>query len=50
MASDAAHYPVLLIENNIVAGNARGFFIYDAEYNVIRNNLVADNTIGVHRP
>jgi nitrous oxidase accessory protein len=37
-----------LIEGNIVAGNARGFFIYDAEYNIIRNNLVADNTIGVH--
>jgi nitrous oxidase accessory protein len=37
-----------VIEGNVVAGNARGFFIYDAEYNVIRNNLVVDNTIGVH--
>ncbi len=36
------------IENNIVAGNARGFFIYDAEYNVLRNNLVVDNHVGVH--
>ena len=32
-----------LIENNVVAGNARGFFIYDAEYNTLRNNLVVDN-------
>ena len=37
-----------VIEGNIVAGNARGFFIYDAEYNTIRNNLVMDNTVGVH--
>jgi nitrous oxidase accessory protein len=37
-----------VIENNIVAGNGRGFFIYDAEYNVIRNNVVINNRIGVH--
>ncbi|HAT30871.1 MAG TPA: nitrous oxide reductase family maturation protein NosD, partial [Janthinobacterium sp.] len=29
-----------LIEDNVVAGNGRGFFIYDAEYNVLRKNLV----------
>ncbi|MCB1908734.1 MAG: nitrous oxide reductase family maturation protein NosD [Rhodocyclaceae bacterium] len=37
-----------LVEGNVVAGNARGFFIYDAEYNVLRNNLVVDNRVGVH--
>lgn len=37
-----------VIENNIVAGNGRGFFIYDAEYNVVRKNLVINNRIGVH--
>lgn len=37
-----------VIENNIVAGNARGFFIYDAEYITLRGNLVVDNLIGVH--
>jgi nitrous oxidase accessory protein len=37
-----------VIENNIVAGNARGFFIYDAEYITLRGNLVVDNQIGVH--
>ena len=37
-----------VVENNIVAGNARGFFIYDAEYNTLRNNLVVDNQTGVH--
>lgn len=36
------------IENNIVAGNGRGFFIYDAEYNVLTKNLVIGNRIGVH--
>lgn len=36
------------IENNIVAGNQRGFFIYDAEFNVLRGNAVIDNTVGVH--
>jgi nitrous oxidase accessory protein len=35
------------VENNIVAGNVQGLFIYDAEYNTIRNNLVVDNLIGV---
>lgn len=37
-----------VIENNIVAGNGRGFFIYDAEYNTVRHNLVINNRIGVH--
>jgi nitrous oxidase accessory protein len=37
-----------VIENNIVAGNGRGFFIYDAEYNVLRNNVVINNRVGVH--
>ncbi|BAL24718.1 nitrous oxide reductase family maturation protein NosD [Azoarcus sp. KH32C] len=37
-----------VIENNIVAGNTRGFFIYDAEYNTLRGNLVIDNIVGVH--
>ncbi|HEY6898713.1 MAG TPA: nitrous oxide reductase family maturation protein NosD, partial [Rhodocyclaceae bacterium] len=36
-----------VVEGNVVAGNQRGFFIYDAEYNVLRNNLVIDNTVGV---
>ena len=37
-----------VIEDNVVAHNGKGFFIYDAEYNTIRNNLVIDNRIGVH--
>ncbi|NMG45767.1 nitrous oxide reductase family maturation protein NosD [Aromatoleum toluvorans] len=37
-----------VIENNVVAGNNRGFFIYDAEYNTLRGNRVIDNTVGVH--
>ncbi|MFM9435646.1 nitrous oxidase accessory protein [Janthinobacterium sp. CG_23.3] len=37
-----------LIEHNVVSGNGRGFFIYDAEYNVVRRNLVIDNRVGVH--
>ncbi len=37
-----------LVENNVVAGNNRGFFIYDVEYVTIRNNLVVDNHVGVH--
>lgn len=37
-----------VIENNIVAGNARGFFIYDAEYITLRGNLVVGNQIGTH--
>ena len=37
-----------VIENNIVAGNNRGFFIYDVEYIKLNNNLVVDNTVGVH--
>lgn len=37
-----------IIENNVVAANGRGFFIYDAEYNTVRNNLVINNRVGVH--
>jgi nitrous oxidase accessory protein len=37
-----------VVENNVVAGNQRGFFIYDAEYNTLRGNLVIDNHVGVH--
>jgi nitrous oxidase accessory protein len=37
-----------LVEGNVVAGNARGFFIYDAEYNTLRGNLIVDNVVGMH--
>lgn len=37
-----------LIEHNVVAGNGQGFFIYDAEYNTVRDNLVTGNRTGVH--
>lgn len=37
-----------VIEGNVVAGNARGFFIYDVEYATLRGNLVTGNTVGVH--
>jgi len=37
-----------VIEDNIVIGNGKGLFGYDAEYNTIRNNLVAGNRVGVH--
>jgi len=37
-----------VIEDNVVAGNDRGFFIYDAEFNVVRHNLVSHNRTGVH--
>jgi nitrous oxidase accessory protein len=37
-----------VVENNVVAGNARGFFIYDAEYNTLRGNQIIDNIVGVH--
>lgn len=37
-----------LVEDNVVAGNARGFFIYDAEYNTLRGNLIVDNVVGMH--
>jgi nitrous oxidase accessory protein len=37
-----------VIEGNVVAGNRRGFFIYDAEYNALRNNLIIDNDVGAH--
>lgn len=36
------------VEGNVVAGNVRGFFVYDAEYNTLRDNLVVDNAVGVH--
>jgi len=37
-----------VIEGNVVAGNSRGFFIYDVEYIKLQDNLVVDNTVGVH--
>ncbi len=36
------------ISDNIVAGNTRGFFIYDVEYIKLNGNLVIDNMVGVH--
>lgn len=37
-----------VIENNVVADNGRGFFIYDVEYVTLRGNLVTGNKVGVH--
>ncbi len=37
-----------LLENNVVARNGKGFFIYDAEYNTVRDNLIINNRIGLH--
>ncbi len=37
-----------VIENNVVAGNQRGFFIYDAEYLKLQGNAVIDNMVGIH--
>ena len=37
-----------LIEHNVVAANGRGFFVYDAEFNVLRENVVINNRTGVH--
>ena len=37
-----------VVENNVIAGNGRGFFIYDVEYVTIQNNLLVDNSVGVH--
>lgn len=37
-----------VIENNVVAGNGRGFFIYDAEYNELKGNRVIGNQVGAH--
>lgn len=37
-----------VIEDNVVMGNGRGFFIYDAEYNTLRHNLVINNETGMH--
>lgn len=37
-----------LVEDNVVAGNGKGFFIYDAEYNTLRGNLVIGNRVGAH--
>ncbi len=36
------------ISGNVVAGNNRGFFIYDVEYIKLNGNLVVDNVVGVH--
>ena len=37
-----------VIEDNVVADNDRGFFIYDVEYVTLRRNLVVNNRVGVH--
>ena len=37
-----------VIENKVVAGNGRGFFIYDAEYNLLKGNRVIGNRVGAH--
>ena len=37
-----------VISGNVVAGNNRGFFIYDVEYIQLNDNLIVDNTVGVH--
>ena len=37
-----------VIENNVVADNGRGLFIYDVEYATLRGNLVTGNKVGVH--
>lgn len=37
-----------LVEGNVIAGNNRGFFIYDVEYATLRGNLVINNRVGVH--
>lgn len=37
-----------VVEHNVVARNGKGFFVYDAEYNTLRNNLVVGNRIGMH--
>ncbi|HEY9209487.1 nitrous oxide reductase family maturation protein NosD [Acidovorax soli] len=37
-----------VIENNVVADNGRGFFIYDVEYIQLKDNLVTGNAVGVH--
>lgn len=37
-----------VIEDNVVAGNGRGFFIYDVEYTRLWGNLVLANQVGVH--
>lgn len=36
------------VEDNIVANNVRGFFIYDAEFNQMHGNLMIDNDVGMH--
>ena len=37
-----------VVEGNVIAGNNRGFFIYDVEYVKVLNNLVVDNYVGTH--
>ena len=37
-----------VVENNIVMGNKRGFFVYDMEFTKMLGNVVADNYTGVH--
>ena len=37
-----------VVENNVVSGNVRGFFIYDVEYVRLTGNLVVNNQVGAH--
>jgi len=37
-----------VIEDNVVAGNARGFFLFNVKRTTLRGNLVVDNHVGVH--
>lgn len=37
-----------VVSDNLITGNARGIFMYDAEYNRIENNVIAGNQIGFH--
>ncbi|MDR2012338.1 MAG: nitrous oxide reductase family maturation protein NosD [Rhodanobacter sp.] len=36
------------VEGNYLADNVRGLFVYDAEYNTLRNNTIVHNRVGVH--
>lgn len=36
------------IEDNVSARNGRGLFVYDAEYNTLRGNLIVGNRVGIH--
>lgn len=36
------------VYDNVASNNGKGFFIYDAQYNEIRRNIISGNEIGVH--